>query len=65
MSQQASIKLNIHQNQEDFELEPISNQPPIFKLGFMKKTLDPPKPNPEDISNYRLVTVLCLYKGCK
>ena len=52
MSQQSSINLNILQNKEDFELEPLSRQAPIFKLGYMKKTLDPPKANPEDLNNY-------------
>jgi hypothetical protein len=64
MSQQSTINLNILQNKEDFELEPISKQPPIFKLGLMKKTLDSPKANPENINNYRTVTVRCLFKGC-
>ena len=40
MSQQSTINLNILQNKEDFELEPISKQLPIFKLGLIKKTLD-------------------------
>jgi len=52
MSQQTSIKLNILQNKEDFELDPVSNQAPIFKLGFIKKTLDPPKANLENLNNY-------------
>jgi hypothetical protein len=65
MSQQTSIKLNILQNKEDFELDPVSNQAPIFKLGFIKKTLDPPKANPENLNNYRTVTVTCLFKGYK
>ncbi|KAH8786489.1 hypothetical protein BGZ57DRAFT_851498 [Hyaloscypha finlandica] len=29
----------------------------------MKKTLDPPKANPEDLNNYRTVTILYLFKG--
>ena len=65
MSQQSSINLNILQNKEDFELEPLSRQAPIFKLGYIRKTLDPPKANPEDLNNYRTITVLCLFKGCK
>jgi hypothetical protein len=60
-----SIKLNILQNQEDFKLEPVSQQVFIFKFGLIKKTLDPPKDNPEDINNFRTVTVICLFKGCK
>jgi hypothetical protein len=65
MSQLTSVKLNILQNLEDFELEPISKQAPLFKFGYALKTLDPPKSNPEDLNNYRTVTVKCLYKGCK
>jgi len=65
MSQHTSVKLNILQNQKDFELEPILKQPPIFKFGYIKKTLDPSKSNPEDLSNYRTVTVTCLFKGCR
>jgi hypothetical protein len=52
MSQQSTINLNILQNKEDFKLEPISKQPLIFKLSLIKKTLNPPKANPENINNY-------------
>jgi hypothetical protein len=52
MAYNSSIKLNILQNQEDFELEPIAQQPPLFKYGLFKKTLDPPKANPEELENY-------------
>jgi hypothetical protein len=65
MSQQSSINLNILQNKEDFELELLLRQAPIFKLSYMKKTLDPPKANPEDLNNYRTVTISCLFKGYK
>lgn len=58
----SSIKLNILQNKEDFELEPVSKQAPIFKLGYCSKTLDPPKEHPENPLNYRTVTVKCLFK---
>ena len=61
----SSIKLNILQNKEDFELEPLKQQPPIFSLGYCSKTLDPPKENPEDPINYRTVTIKCLFKNCK
>jgi hypothetical protein len=64
MSQQSTINLNILQNKEDFQLEPILKQPPIFKLSLIKKTLDSPKTNPENINNYQTVTVRCLFKGC-
>jgi hypothetical protein len=65
MAYNSSIKLNILQNQEDFELEPIAQQPPFFKYGLFKKTLDPLKANPEELENYRTVTITCLFKGCK
>jgi hypothetical protein len=65
MAYNSSIKLNILQNQEDFELEPIAQQPPLFKYGLFKKTLDLLKANPEELENYRTVTITCLFKGCK
>jgi len=65
MSQLTSVKFNILQNLEDFELEPIFKQAPLFKFGYALKTLDPPRSNPEDLDNYKIVTVKCLYKGCK
>jgi hypothetical protein len=65
MAYNSSIKLNILQNQEDFELDPVSQQPPVFKYGLFKKTLNPLKENPEDLNNYRTVTVKCLFGGCK
>ena len=61
----SSIKLNILQNEEDFELEPLKQQPPIFSLGYCSKTLDSPKENPEDPINYRTVTIKCLFKNYK
>jgi hypothetical protein len=64
MSQQSSIKLNIQQNKANFELEPLEEQPPCFQFGYFSKTLDPPKDNPEDLNNYRTVTIKCLYPGC-
>ena len=43
----------------------IENQPPIFKLKYLEKILDPAKSNPENPENYRTVTIRCLYKGYK
>ena len=63
-SKNTSIKLNIAQNYPDFELEPIEQQPLIFKKLLFSKTLDPPKENPELIENYRTVTIKCLYPNC-
>ncbi len=68
MSSQAlntSIALNIAQNSPDFKLEAIEDSVIIFKKGLFSKTLDPPKADPENINNYRSVTIKCLYKGCK
>ncbi|PVH67307.1 hypothetical protein DL98DRAFT_543220 [Cadophora sp. DSE1049] len=58
-------KLNIAQNHPDFKLEPIENQPLIFKKELFPKTLDPPNSNPEKPENYRTVTIKCLYPNCK
>jgi hypothetical protein len=41
MPQSTSIKLNIAQNKESFKLEPISEQAPLFKFSYLKKTLGP------------------------
>ncbi len=32
-----SIALNKAQNSPDFELEPLENQKPLFKLGYLKR----------------------------
>ena len=65
MFKNSSIRLNILQNKEDFSLDPIEQQAPIFKLGFIKKVLDPLNNNPKSITGYRTVTVSCLFKGYK
>jgi hypothetical protein len=64
MSSKRILASNIKQNRDDFELDPLNLQPPLFRYGYLSKTLDPPKSNPEDTSNYRTVTVKCLFKGC-
>ena len=61
----SSVVLNIKQNRDDFELEPLDLQAPIFKYSYLLKTLNPPNSNPEELSNYRTVTVKCLYKNCE
>ena len=65
MASQTSLKLNLLQNQEDFKLELVLHQPPIFKFRYAEKILDPPKDNLEDLNNYRTVTIKCLFKGCR
>ena len=65
MSTKSTIALNIKQNREDFELDSLDLQPLIFRYGYLSKTLDPPKENPEDLKNYRTVTIKCLFKNYK
>jgi hypothetical protein len=65
MSQSTSIAKNIKQNAEDFELDPLELQAPIFRLKYLKKELEKRKSNPELLENYRTVTVTCLMPGCK
>ena len=61
----SSIVLNIKQNQDDFKLELLDLQASIFKYSYLSKTLNPPNPNPKELSNYRIVIVKCLYKNCE
>ena len=65
MSIKSTITLNIKQNKEDFKLDSLDLQPLIFRYGYLSKTLDPPKDNPEEIKNYRTVTIKYLFKNCK
>ena len=44
-----SIALNKAQNSPAFELEPLENQKPLFKLGYLKRLLDPIKENPKEL----------------
>ena len=60
----SSIALNKVQNNPNFELPDLEEQMPIFKEKLCSKTLNPFKENPEDLKNYRTVTIKCLYKGC-
>jgi hypothetical protein len=62
MSQTSPIKLNIAQNQSDFQVKPLNEQPPLFKLGYLKRYLDPIKENPEEI---RTCTIKCNIRNCK
>ena len=59
-----SIRLNRIQNHSDFELEPIEQQPIIFKKELFSKTLDSPKDNLDLLENYRTIIVKCLYLNC-
>jgi len=61
MSQKTSIKTNLIQNQEDFKLRPLEEQPILFKFKYLEKILDLPQEDPED---QRTCTVKCLIKGC-
>ena len=64
-SQQAAIKLNITQNDPNFALDAIETQALIFKKKLFSKVLDPIKENPQNINNYRTVTIKCLYPSCR
>ena len=57
-----SIALNLKQNSEDFKLEPIENQPLLFKYQFFSKVLNPLNNNPEEL---RTVIIRCLFIGYK
>jgi hypothetical protein len=61
MPKSQSTRLNITQNHPDFRLEPLSKQPALFKLEYLKKTLNPIQENPEDL---RTCTIKCLVRGC-
>jgi len=65
MVNKTSVALNIAQNSPDFQLEDLESSPNIFKKGLFSKTLNPPKENPENLNNYRTVTIKCLCSGCK
>lgn len=60
-AQKQSIALNKAQNSSAFELEPLENQKPLFKLGYLKRILDPIRENPEEL---RTATITCEIRGC-
>jgi hypothetical protein len=60
MSSKTSIKTNLIQNRKDFKLEPLDEQLPLFKFKYLKKVLNAPQEDPEDI---RTCTIKCLIKG--
>ena len=62
MSQKSSIKINLAQNNPDFEIKPLEDQGSLFKYGYLKRILNPIKENPEDT---RTCTIKCLIRGCK
>ncbi|KAH6695989.1 hypothetical protein BKA61DRAFT_583242 [Leptodontidium sp. MPI-SDFR-AT-0119] len=64
MVNKTSVALNIAQNSPEFKLEELENSPIIYKKKLFSKTLNPPKENPENIENYRTVTIKCLRPGC-
>jgi hypothetical protein len=55
-AQKQSIALNKAQNNSAFELESLENQKPLFKLGYLKRVLDPIRDNPEEL---RTATITC------
>ena len=62
MSQSSSIALNLKQNSINFKLEPIKNQPPLFKYEFLSKVLDPLN---DDLIDLRTVIIRCLFTRYK
>jgi hypothetical protein len=62
MSQSTSTRVNRLQNREDFTLEPLKEQAPLFKFKYLERILNPPQDNPEDT---RTCTIKCLVRGCK
>jgi hypothetical protein len=61
MSQQSLIKTNLAQNQPDFKLKPLDEQPYLFKKGYLEKILNPIQEDPEEA---RTCTIKCLVRGC-
>ena len=62
MSYTTDIRTNLAQNQPDFQLPPIKQEPIIFKRGYFIKELDPIQENP---NLPRTIIVKCTYKNCK
>jgi 3-methyladenine DNA glycosylase AlkC len=62
MPYQTSIKTNKEQNQVDFILESIDQQPACFKYKLFQKILNPIQ---EDATKLRTCIVKCFYKNCK
>ena len=42
MSLTTSVKTNLIQNREDFDVRPLNEQLPLFKFKYLKKVLDAP-----------------------
>jgi len=55
------IRTNLAQNQPNFQLPPLEEEPNIFKRGYFIKELDPIQ---EDPNLPRIVTIKCTYKNC-
>ena len=64
MSSQSSTKMNLIQNREDFELDPIEKQLPLFKFLLFSKELDYVTDSEDPSLAIRTCTVKCLFKGC-
>jgi hypothetical protein len=62
MSQTSSIKLNIAQNQPDFQVKPLNKQLPLFKLRYLKRYLNPIK---ENLEEPYICTIKCNIRNCK
>ena len=62
MAYTTDIRTNLAQNQPNFQLPAIENEPIIFKRGYFIKELDPIQENP---NLPRTVIIKCTYKNCK
>ncbi len=61
MSYTTNIRTNLAQNQPNFQLPSIEEEPIIFKRGYFIKELDPIQENPNLL---RTVTVKYTYNNC-
>ena len=62
MAYTTDIRTNLAQNQLNFQLPSIENEPIIFKRGYFIKELDPIQENP---NLPRTITIKYTYKNCK
>jgi hypothetical protein len=54
MSLKTSVKTNLIQNREDFDLGPLDEQLPLFKFKYLKKVFNAPQ---EDLKDIRTCTI--------
>jgi hypothetical protein len=61
MSKSSLVKINIAQNHPDFQVKLFNLQLVLFKLGYLKRYLDPIQENPEEL---RTCTIKYTIRGC-